>query len=220
MLESLKIFFSQLLILWLSFFRPTVLFERINQLNWYKAALRQWVDDLHFDSNSTILEVGCATGALTSYLKQIGYVPTGADFSNDMIAVANKNNSSIEFIEADVLDLPFESNLFNAVIATSLINIVADQNKAIGELSRCCKKGGVISILVPSDKFTDEDFHSLQLSVATTGFSAATMRAWHNNAPKMSDIELEDLFKQAGLKESSFNYYLQGMAVSISAKNP
>ena len=35
---------------WLLAFKPSVLFDKINQLNWYENTLRQWVDDQSFST--------------------------------------------------------------------------------------------------------------------------------------------------------------------------
>ena len=220
MIDWFSKMYAQLQIKLLIIFRPTVLFEKINQLDWYKSTLHQWVDDQCFPSNSKVLEVGCATGALTTYIASTGCVPTGVDLSIDMIGVAKHKNTDIEYFEADVMNLPFKDNSFDVVLATSLINIVDDKTKAISELSRTCKKGGLITILVPSVGFEDKDLLSLQSSVCSSGFSAVALKAWHENPPKMEASDIEDLYRQAGLSEITTKYYLQGMVISASAIKP
>lgn len=213
-------FYFQLQIKLLVLFRPSVLFDRINQLSWYKSTLRQWFDDQRLSTKSKVLEVGCASGALTAYIAKSGCIPTGVDSSSEMIELAKINNNDIEFLVADVFNLPFETDLFDAVIAASLINIVPDQNKAIGELSRTCKRGGMITILVPSADFKDKDLLSLQSSIGNSGFSAAAMQAWHTKPPKMKTGDVTTLYKQAGLTEITTKIYLQGMVISVSAIKP
>jgi len=220
MIFWLKKYYFQLQIKLLIIFKPTVLFDKINQLNWYKNMLRQWVDDQNFTAKSKVLEVGCATGALTAYIAKSGCLPTGIDSSSKMIELAKINNNDIDFLVANVFDLPFETGFFDVVIAASLINIVSDKNKAIYELTRTCKKGGMITILVPSAKFNDENLGSLQASVGDSGFSAAAMRAWHKLAPKMKASDISDLFKQAGMIKITTKNYLQGMVISVSAIKP
>ena len=216
----LKIIYFQLQIKLLIIFKPTVLFDRINQLDWYKNTLRQWVDDQSIVAKNKALEVGCAAGALTAYIAKSGCVPTGVDFSSEMIELAKLKNIDIDFLVASVFDLPFETDSFDVVMAASLVNIVDDKNKAIEELSRTCKKGGSITILVPSAEFNDENLLSLQESLGVSGFSAAAMEAWHKNPPKMKVCDVESLLKQAGLMEVTTKKYLQGMVISVSAIKP
>ena len=220
MIFWLKKYYFQSLIKLLIILSPTTLFDKINQLNWYKNTLRQWVDDQHFAEKNTVLEVGCATGTLTSYLAKSACIPTGIDLSSQMIKLAKINDNNIDFSVANVFDLPFETDYFDAVIAASLINIVPNKDKAIDELSRTCKKGGVLTILVPSAKFNDQDLLALQTSLGESGFSMAALEAWHRLAPKMTTSDVLSLFKQAGLKEITTKHYLQGMVFSVSATKP
>jgi ubiquinone/menaquinone biosynthesis C-methylase UbiE len=201
----------------LLFLKPAVFFDRLNQLAWYKNTLQHWVDDQHFTTQHKVLEVGCSTGILTAYIAQLCGIVNGVDYSSKMIDLAKINHDNIDFSVADVLDIPFENKAFDYVIAASLLNIISDKNKAISELSRVCKKGGIVSILVPSVHFNDADLCALQTSLNHSGFSAAAMDAWHNLAPKMATDDIFQLFKQAGLTEISSQYYLQGMVIAVSA---
>ncbi len=220
MLNLLKQYYFQLLILGLSIFRPNMLFEKINQLNWYKTALKQWIDDQGIIVGSKVLEAGCATGALSVAMTQAGHIVTGVDYSRQMIEHAKSNHKNIEFLEANVLDLPFKSNEFDFVIATSLINIIDNKKLGISELTRCCKQGGEISILVPSTEFNDKDLRSLIDLHKASNFSAATMKAWHQHAPKMEPSDIILLFKQAKLSKIIIKKYLDGMVVSVSGIKP
>ncbi|BCG63195.1 MAG: hypothetical protein methR_P0889 [Methyloprofundus sp.] len=220
MIARLKKQYFQLQIKWLLAFKPAVLFDKINRLNWYKNTLRQWVDEQNFSIKSKVLEVGCASGTLTTHIAKSGCIPTGVDFSSNMIELAKINNSNIDFAVANVLELPFASEFFDVVIAASLLNIVPNKTKAMDELTRTCKKGGVVTILVPAAEFNDANLLALQTSLGSLGFSGAAMDAWHKLAPKMNANDIACLFKQAGLTEMTTKNYLQGMVVSVSAIKP
>jgi SAM-dependent methyltransferase len=49
-----------------------------------------------------------------------------------------------EFKVGDVRDLPFESDLFDAVICESVLTFVEDKHRAIGELARVAKPGAYV----------------------------------------------------------------------------
>ncbi len=220
MTDWLKSRYYQVQILLIAIVRPTELFDRINQLLWYKTALRQWVDDQRFKAGNTVLEMGCATGALSVYIAHSGSIVTGSDFSSNMIQRAKNKHKNIDFRVADVLDLPFKSDHFNAVIATSLINIVDDKQLAMDELTRCCMQGGMVTVLVPSDTFKDEQLKNLHTSIGESGFSAAVLNAWHSRAPKMNELDMYKLFEHAGLIHISSKQYLQGFVISMTATKP
>ncbi len=212
--------YFRLQIKFLIVFKPTVLFDRINHLSWYKNMLHQWIDNQKFVANSKILEVGCATGSLTRHLAKLGHTPTGVDYSSKMIDLAKTNHFDINFSIASVLDLPFENASFDAVIAASLINIVSDKSKAMDELFHACKKGGLVTVLVPSSKFNDHNLDSLQASLMISGFSVSALEAWHNLAPKMDANDILNLFEEAGLTKVTTRKYLQGMVISITGIKP
>jgi len=220
MIDRLRNLVAELQVKRLIAFKPTVLFDRINQLAWYENTLHQWAGDQNFPVGARVLEAGCATGALTAYIAKAGYSVTGVDLSERMIDLAKTKHIGIDYLVADVLKLPFESNSFDAVIATSLVNIVDDKAKAMRELRRVCKTGGRVSILVPLDSFTDDDLALLQQSIGDIGFSAATIRAWHRYAPKMNNKDIAQLFLQSGLAEPTTKTYLKGLVISASATKP
>lgn len=201
----------------LALFYPVKLFDRINQLTWYQKTLHQWVNDQHFSTGSKVLEAGCATGAITHYINQQGANSTGIDADKNMIRMAQHKYPEIPFIEADIFDLPFAENSFDAVIATSLINIIDDKVAAIKQLVKVCKPEGQISILVPDNRFDNDQLSKLRASLGLSAFSAAALEAWHKSAPKMSKNELTSLFKQAGLVNIKPAVYLSGYALSVSA---
>ncbi len=216
MIHSLTKIFYGLQIKFMLIFRPRVLFDSINQLDWYKESMIQWVLNQNFDKNSKILEVGCATGTLTAYISETGHDPTGVDHSASMVALAQKKYHSIQFFVASVINLPFQQEQYDSVLAASLINIVVDKARAIDEMVRVCKRGGIVSVLVPSDEFNPLELQLLQQATATSGFSAAAMKAWHNLAPKMSTSEMLSLFQGAGLTKIVMNKHLKGMVISVS----
>ena len=220
MMSWLKEHYFQLQVIGLASFKSTELFERINQLDWYQHLLHRWVDDQNYVTGSSVLEAGCATGALNAYVAQLGHFPTGVDASSDMIARAKTNHPDIKFLEADVYDLPFESESFDAVIATSLVNIVDDKSAAVEALSRICKKGGKVSVLVPSAQFSKAQLDALRSSIINnggSGFSVAAMEVWLKRAPKMQASELEAIFEKIGLTKIKTDTYLDGLVISTSA---
>ena len=197
--------------------KPAVLFKSVNQLDWYMGTLHKWINDQEFNSNLSILEVGCATGALSEYLAECGHSVTGVDSSSAMINAASSDNCRARYQIADVTNLPFEDNVFDAVISASVINIVPDQHKALIEMARVCKPGGSISVLFPAQGFNNKKFQDLLDTLGISGFSEAALKAWHHSAPKLDKKNIETLLKETGLIPTQKNDYLDGMVFSITA---
>jgi len=133
---------------------------------------------------------------------------------------AKTKHSDINFIKASALELPLKSKTYDSVIAASLLNIIPDKNLLLNEMFRTCKQGGKVSVLVPSDNFSDQDLTRLQKEESTFGFSSAAMKAWHNKPPKMSIKEISDLFENSGFTDIKSKYYIQGMVISVTAIKP
>ncbi len=88
---------------------------------------------LDFSPYKDIIDIGCGTGALCSVLNQKGFKVTGVDQSEKMIsrAIARRENGSIEFIRANILErLPFEDKAFDVSIASYVAHgLTADKRR-------------------------------------------------------------------------------------------
>ncbi|MDQ7050760.1 MAG: class I SAM-dependent methyltransferase [Enterobacterales bacterium] len=220
MFNLISKYYYQLQIQGLILVNPCRLFDRINQLEWYKRTHRQWFDEINLKTNTRVLEIGSATGTLTNYIAETGSIPIGLDSSSKMIKLARKNHPAISFIQASALELAFKKETFDAVIAASLLNIIPDKDLLLKEIFRATNQGGKISVLVPSKNFGDSDLLRLQQTESVSGFSAAAMKAWHNKPPKMSAEEITVILTQAGFTKIKSKYYLQGMVISVTAVKP
>lgn len=90
-----------------------------------------------------VLDIGCGTGRSIGDLKKIGAEVVAADISEEMLKRAKKKFSDIETVLADICDLPFENESFDAVIAMFLIVHLRNLDEAFSEVYRVIKPGGV-----------------------------------------------------------------------------
>lgn len=76
--------------------------------------------ELNYDKSLRILDVGCGTGRHSIELSKRGYSITGIDLSEDMLRRAKQkaaeNGQSIEFLQHDARDLPFENEFDGAIM--------------------------------------------------------------------------------------------------------
>ena len=101
-----------------------------------------------------LLECGCGGYPETTILDLCGHY-TGIDFSDPGLAVAaaTLRNFDIasELHNADVCDLPFEDESFDAVYSAHTLYLIADRNSqeaAFGEIVRVLRDGGVAVLIV------------------------------------------------------------------------
>jgi len=196
------------------------LFAAIGELDWYAGSHRRWIEDQGLRGGDRVLEVGCATGALTTYLADIGYRVTGLDRSDDMIRRGRIDHPGVDLVVGDATSLPHDSGAFDAVVAASVVNVVPDARRVLSEMKRVCAPGGTISVLVPSTDFTDDDFEALLTTLRLTGFSAAALKKWHRSAAKMNPSAVASLFRGAGLEPAAPVSYLNGMLIAVTAIVP
>ncbi len=109
-----------------------------------------------------VLEIGCGTGSiwtgLDGSLSKCGKLVM-TDLSEGMLDAARRNlgeRENVEFMTADIQDLPFEDGSFDMVIANSMLYHVPDITKGIREVRRVLKKDGVFyTATLGENNFTD-----------------------------------------------------------------
>lgn len=91
---------------------------------------------------ASVLDVGAGTGAGSRALRAVGASPVAVDFVHEML----QYRSSVRPPAAvgDVRCLPVRSSAFAAVIAPFVLNHVDDPVRALRELSRVVRPGGVV----------------------------------------------------------------------------
>lgn len=112
----------------------------------WSSSTRQFIPPLLDAANVceklSILDVGCGPGYVSAAAAERGAQPTGLDFSNEMIGIAQKTFPKIEFREGDAQNLPFADGSFDRVLANFALLHVADPERACAEACRVLKPGG------------------------------------------------------------------------------
>lgn len=96
----------------------------------------------------SILDVGCGPGYVSAAAAERGAIPTGLDFSQEMIAIAQKMFPQIEFREGDAQNLPFADASFDRVLANFALLHVANPERAGAEACRVLQPGGKFGFTV------------------------------------------------------------------------
>ncbi|HKY26083.1 MAG TPA: bifunctional demethylmenaquinone methyltransferase/2-methoxy-6-polyprenyl-1,4-benzoquinol methylase UbiE [Gaiella sp.] len=94
-----------------------------------------------------VLDACCGTGDLAVAAERQGGVVTGLDFSPRMLERARRKSDTVEWIEGDLLALPFDDGSFDAATVGFGVRNVADLEAALAELRRVLRPGGRLAIL-------------------------------------------------------------------------
>jgi SAM-dependent methyltransferase len=148
-----------------------------------------------------VLNVGCGIGVGVAYIaRKFGCHVVGVDISGKMIewsrlrASEEKVEDKVDLRIANVLDLPFEDNRFDAVIVESVLAFIEDKGRAIRECIRVTKPGGYIG--VNESYWTKEPLPELVAHAHDSlGSSIPTERTW------------EELWKESGLRDQTMSLH-------------
>jgi demethylmenaquinone methyltransferase/2-methoxy-6-polyprenyl-1,4-benzoquinol methylase len=97
-------------------------------------------------SGQTVLDLAAGTGSSSIVFAKPGVKVIASDFSEGMLAVGRKRHPELEFVYADATALPFKSESVDAVTISFGLRNVVDPNKALTEMLRVLKSGGVVVI--------------------------------------------------------------------------
>ena len=95
-----------------------------------------------------VLDAACGTGDLAIADRKAGATHvTGLDFSERMLERARRKAPELEWVQGDMLELPFEDGSFDAATVGFGVRNVADLELALRELRRVLRPGGRLAIL-------------------------------------------------------------------------
>jgi demethylmenaquinone methyltransferase / 2-methoxy-6-polyprenyl-1,4-benzoquinol methylase len=118
---------------------------------WWRRAARSFADILA-RPDARVLDLCCGTGDMTFALRRRAAGPAnilGADFSHAMLQRASDKSvgTSLRWVEADALRLPFADGRFDLVTAAFGFRNLADYDAGLREMLRVLRSGGECGIL-------------------------------------------------------------------------
>ena len=120
------------------------------------------VDEIRFDYNLkeyiennvkleyNVLDLSCGTGLYLE--KQIAYFNGininwyGLDLSDQMLKKANEKIKNVEFTNADVKRMPYDSEAFDFISNNYAFHHYSNKEQALNEIYRVLKKGGIYKL--------------------------------------------------------------------------
>jgi SAM-dependent methyltransferase/uncharacterized protein YbaR (Trm112 family) len=98
-----------------------------------------------------VLDAGCGNGRFSKMAAKRGATVVSVDLGTKTVEAAADNlkeHSNIQVIQADLLQLPFESELFQTGFSIGVLHHTGNAKRAFQSIASCIKKGGVLAITV------------------------------------------------------------------------
>jgi demethylmenaquinone methyltransferase/2-methoxy-6-polyprenyl-1,4-benzoquinol methylase len=109
---------------------------------WRRETVRETVSP-----GDRVLDAACGTGDLAIEAARAGGRVVGLDFSGAMLERARRKAPHLEWVQGDLLALPWEDGEFDAATVGFGIRNVADLEAGLRELRRVVRPGGRVGIL-------------------------------------------------------------------------
>lgn len=103
----------------------------------------------YITKNDLVLECACGTGIMTRIIAPKCKKIVATDFSKEMLYKARKklySHKNIRFQYADITALKYKTGVFDVVVAANVIHLLDEPEKAVAELRRVVKPGGIVLI--------------------------------------------------------------------------
>jgi SAM-dependent methyltransferase len=98
--------------------------------------------------STRLLDVGCGTGWSTLALARAGFDATGIDLNPRAFEVPSARGCVLR--EGSATSVPFPSGSFDVVITYQCLEHVAEPRRALDEMVRVCKPGGIVAVVGPN----------------------------------------------------------------------
>jgi arsenite methyltransferase len=116
-------------------------------------ATEELIELCNIGQGKYVLDVGCGAGVTPCFIaEKCGCKVVGVDILEGMVERSRERAERegladrAEFRVADAQDLPFEDDLFDAVITESVTALPEDKQKAVNEYTRVTKPGGYVGL--------------------------------------------------------------------------
>lgn len=122
------------------------------------------VNSIRFNQDDHVIDLGCGTGFLFDQIGQKIKILVGIDLSINSLKEAKKRlkkSSNIALVRADADNIPFLNQIFDKIVAISLLQNMPNNLKTLGEMKRIAKSETVFAITGLKKKFSKVSFLNL-----------------------------------------------------------
>ncbi len=177
---------------------------------WSRRLAGPFLDFTGVADGEAILDVGCGTGSLTLAVGEKANVAavTGIDLSEPYIAFARSRTEDqrITFETGDACALPYPDGAFDRVLAMLVLNFVPDAPRAVSEMVRVTRPGGITAAAVWDLPGGFPIFRMFWDTAAVMDAAAADIRARYFSSPFTRPGELAAAWTELELRDVVQDY--------------
>ena len=140
---------------------------------------REWLDVFAQRTRSLgpVCDLGCGPGQIAGYLQERGARSFGLDLSFGNLKQARRLNSGLEFVQGDMLALPFGAKTLGGIAAFySIIHLDRDQLPlALREMCRVLRSGGwlLLAFHLGTETLHEDELWGYAVNLDATLFTLA-----------------------------------------------
>lgn len=175
------------------------------------AATQELLSLCHIKDAQEVLYVGSGIGVGPAYIaKTYECHVVGVDISEKMIEWSRRRvreeqvEDKVELETANVLELPFEADRFDAVICESVLAFVEDKQRAIRECVRVTRPGGYVGL--NETVWTKEPSPDIVAQAHALGTEIPNIEGW------------QALWAESGLQNQVINIHHIGAGAEIKSR--
>lgn len=179
-------------------------------------------------SEARVLDVGCGPGWLAIAAARQTKEAVGIDRSKRIIQLARQNARlegilNVGFQNSNAFPLPFPDGHFDLAIATTLVYLLTEPEKAISEMARVVKPSGRVATLDPDRSMSPKKMRSYAEARNMSSKDTKKLLAWASGASiyyPFSEERLRALYEKAGLKNILLEKRMDGMVWFAKGEKP
>ena len=189
--------------------------KRIGEMREYAKEAKK-----HLTDNANVLEAAPGPGYFSIELAKMGnYNITGMDISEDFIEIcktnAKRENVTINFLQGNVSEMPFENNTFDFIFCSAAFKNFKEPVTVLREMHRVLKNNGIALIIDMNHDVSKKMLDEEAVKISKSGFERWFMRMTFRGLCKgaYSIKELENMinntkFNKSDIRETGISLYI------------
>lgn len=212
---------------------------------YHEMRIRHAIDLLMPNKTDKILDAGCGSGQITLRIADKCKSVISIDISKNAFKHWARKPKNVKQIKMNLEELRFKDNTFDKIICVETIEHLLHPEKALSEMYRVLKSGGLLSITYPNINFTavrkvertlhlrkyfpisehlnEWDYKTLRMKATSAGFQVTNARSFDFDISLLNNIQyINNFFARFAfkLRQSIKNAHSNSFFIILQLKKP